>query len=46
MTQTKAITEMIHSLVDVENRFGFVRIEEEGFFPEWYEEFPDLTDFG
>jgi hypothetical protein len=43
MTQTKAITEAITSLADAENRFGFVRIEEEGFFTEWCEELPALT---
>jgi hypothetical protein len=37
IAQTTAIT-------DAENRFGFVRIEEEGFFPEWYEELPPLTE--
>ncbi len=44
MTQTKAITEAITSLADAENRFGFVRIEKEDFFPEWCEELPDLTE--
>ena len=44
MTQTKAITEAITSLADAENRFGFVRIEKEDFFPEWCEEFPALTE--
>jgi len=44
MIQTKAITEAITSLADAENRFGFVRIEEEGFFPEWCEELLALTE--
>jgi predicted type IV restriction endonuclease len=43
MTQTKAITEAITSLADAENRFGFARIEKEGFFTEWCEELPALT---
>ncbi|AFY56802.1 hypothetical protein Riv7116_4379 [Rivularia sp. PCC 7116] len=37
MTKTKAIT-------DAENRFGFVRIEDEQFFPEWCEELPTITE--
>jgi hypothetical protein len=44
MTQTKAITEAITSLADAENRFGFVRIEKEEFFPEWCEELPALIE--
>ncbi|NMG22466.1 type I restriction endonuclease [Brasilonema bromeliae] len=44
MTQTKAITDAITSLADAENRFGFVRIESEGFFSEWCEELPALTE--
>jgi hypothetical protein len=37
MTQTAAITEAITTLLDAENRFGFVRVEDEQFFTEWYE---------
>jgi hypothetical protein len=44
MTQTKAITEAITSLAEAENRFGFVRIEKDEFFPEWCEELPALTE--
>ena len=44
MTQTKAITDAITTLTDVENRFGFVRIEDEQFFSEWREELPNLTE--
>ncbi|WP_088240971.1 type I restriction endonuclease subunit R [Calothrix rhizosoleniae] len=44
MTQTKAITEAITNLADAESRFGFVRIEEEGFFPEWCADLPALTE--
>ncbi|KOP26472.1 type I restriction endonuclease subunit R [Hapalosiphon sp. MRB220] len=44
MTQTKAITEAITSLADAENRFGFVRIEDERFFSEWCEELPTLNE--
>jgi hypothetical protein len=44
MAQTTAITDAINSLVDAENRFGFIRIEDEGFFPEWYEGLPALTE--
>jgi hypothetical protein len=43
MTQTTAITEAITTLKDVENRFGFIRIENEQFFPEWYEKLPEIT---
>jgi hypothetical protein len=39
MTQTKAITDAIATLTDVENRFGFVRIEDEQFFPELFYKF-------
>ncbi|MEM6755057.1 MAG: type I restriction endonuclease subunit R [Cyanobacteria bacterium P01_C01_bin.38] len=44
MTQTRAITDAITTLTDVENRFGFVRIEDEQFFSEWYEELPSLSE--
>ncbi|MBW4596152.1 MAG: type I restriction endonuclease subunit R [Brasilonema angustatum HA4187-MV1] len=44
MTPTKAITDAITSLADAENRFGFVRIESEGFFSEWCEKLPALTE--
>ncbi|KYC39186.1 type I restriction endonuclease subunit R [Scytonema hofmannii PCC 7110] len=44
MTQTTAITEAITSLADVQNRFGLVRIEDEQFFPEWYEGLPEITE--
>ncbi len=44
MTQTKAITDAIATLTDVENRFGFIRIEEEQFFPEWCKELPTITE--
>ncbi|MDZ8093848.1 MAG: type I restriction enzyme HsdR N-terminal domain-containing protein [Nostoc sp. DedQUE05] len=44
MTQTAAITEAITTLQDVENRFGFVRVENEQFFPEWYEELSEITE--
>ncbi|MGF1676837.1 MAG: type I restriction endonuclease subunit R [Rivularia sp. (in: cyanobacteria)] len=44
MTQTKAITDAITNLADAENRFGLVRIENEKFFSEWYEELPALTE--
>ncbi|MFN6475380.1 type I restriction enzyme HsdR N-terminal domain-containing protein [Nostoc sp. DedQUE07] len=44
MTQTAAIAEAITTLQDVENRFGFVRVENEQFFPEWYEELSEITE--
>lgn len=44
MTQTTAITDAIATLTDVENRFGFVRIEEEQFFSEWCKELPTITE--
>jgi hypothetical protein len=40
MTQTTAIT----TLQDAENRFGFVRVENEQFFPEWYEGLSEITE--
>ncbi|MEH2239395.1 type I restriction endonuclease [Nostoc sp.] len=44
MTQTAAITEAITTLQDAENRFGFVRVEDQQFFPEWYEELSEITE--
>ncbi|MEH2339727.1 type I restriction endonuclease [Nostoc sp.] len=44
MTQTAAITEAITTLQDAENRFGFVRVEDEEFFPEWYEGLSEITE--
>jgi len=44
MTRTKAITDAITTLTDAENRFGFVRIEDEQFFSEWCEELPNLSE--
>ncbi|MGV0105180.1 type I site-specific deoxyribonuclease [Nostoc sp. DSM 114160] len=40
MTQTTAIT----TLQDAENRFGFVRVENERFFLEWYEGLSEITE--
>ncbi|WP_366932868.1 hypothetical protein [Nostoc sp. JL31] len=40
MTQTIAIT----TLEDAENRFGFVRVEDEQFFSEWYEGLSEITE--
>jgi hypothetical protein len=44
MTQTAAITEAITTLEDAENQFGFVRVEDEEFFPEWYEGLSEITE--
>ncbi|MDZ8189712.1 MAG: hypothetical protein RMX96_33355 [Nostoc sp. ChiSLP02] len=44
MTQISAITEAITSLTDAETRFGLVRIENEEFFPEWFEELPKISE--
>ncbi|MEH1864994.1 MAG: type I restriction endonuclease [Nostoc sp.] len=44
MTQTAAITEPITTLQDAENRFGFVRVEDKQFFPEWYEGLSEITE--
>ncbi len=44
MTQTTAITEAITSLTDVENRFGFVRVENKQFFPEWCDKLAEITE--
>lgn len=44
MTQTKAITDAITSLAEAENRFGLVRIEEEGFFCEWCDNLPSVNE--
>lgn len=43
MTQTAAITEAITTLLDAESRFGFIRVEDEQFFPEWCEELQEIT---
>jgi hypothetical protein len=44
MTQTTAITEIIQTLADVESRFNITRTESEDFFPEWYENLPEITN--
>ncbi|MEH1951834.1 MAG: type I restriction endonuclease [Nostoc sp.] len=44
MRQTAAITEAITTLEDAENRFGFVRVENEQFFSEWYEGLSEITE--
>ncbi|MEH2161784.1 MAG: hypothetical protein V7K38_12220 [Nostoc sp.] len=44
MTQIAAIAEAITSLTDAETRFGLVRIEDEQFFLEWFEELPQITE--
>jgi hypothetical protein len=44
MAQTKAITDTITNLAQAENRFGLVRIEEEGFFPEWCNTLPVISE--
>ncbi|MEH1840562.1 MAG: hypothetical protein V7L20_17790 [Nostoc sp.] len=38
------ITEAITTLQDAENRFGFVHVEDEKFFPEWYEGLSEITE--
>jgi hypothetical protein len=43
MAQTAAITEAITSLTDAHTRFGLVRVEDEEFFPEWYQRLPEIT---
>ncbi|GAX36305.1 type I restriction endonuclease [Nodularia sp. NIES-3585] len=43
MTQTVAITDAITTLLDAESRFGFIRVENDQFFPEWCEELPEIT---
>ena len=44
MIQTKAITDAITTLADAEDRFGFIRIEDEQCFAEWCEELPAITE--
>ena len=44
MTQTTAITEVIQTLADVESRFNITRTEAEGFFPESYQDFPEIIE--
>ncbi|MEG3861491.1 type I restriction endonuclease subunit R [Microcoleus sp. herbarium12] len=44
MTQTAAVTEVIQTLADVESRFNIARTESEGFFPEWYQDLPEITE--
>ena len=44
MTQTTAITEIIATLADVESRFNITRTESEGFFPEWHEDLPEISE--
>jgi hypothetical protein len=44
MIQATAITEIIQTLADVEYRFNITRTESDDFFPEWYENLPEITD--
>jgi hypothetical protein len=44
MVQKTAITEVIKSLGEVEERFNLRRTEDEQFFTEWYENLPEITD--
>ena len=44
MIEKTAITQVFRSLADAETRFGLRRTEDEGFFPEWCENLPPLTD--
>jgi hypothetical protein len=44
LKQTAAITEAITTLQDAENLFGFIRVEDEQFFPEWYEGLSEITE--
>lgn len=44
MTKTAAITETVVTLTDAETQFGLVRIENEQFFPEWFEELPEIQE--
>ena len=42
--QTTAITEAITTLTEAQRRFNLSRTEEEGFFPEWHRDLPDLQE--
>ncbi|MCD8490215.1 MAG: type I restriction endonuclease subunit R [Desertifilum sp.] len=44
MVLKTAITDAIATLADVETRFHLQRTEDEGFFSEWYENLPEITD--
>lgn len=44
MAISTAITEVIQTLGDLESRFNLRRTQNLDFFPEWYEDLPELTD--
>lgn len=44
MVQKTAITEVIKSLAEVEERFNLRRTEDEQFFTEWYKDLPEITN--
>ena len=44
MVQKTAITDIFKSLAEVESRFHLRRTEDEQFFPEWYDNLPQITD--
>jgi len=41
---TAAITEAITTIKEAETQFGLVRIEDEQFFTEWFEDLPSITE--
>lgn len=44
MLKTVSVTETIKSFQDLQVRFNLCQTEQDDFFPEWYENLPDLTD--
>ncbi|MGK7873003.1 MAG: type I restriction endonuclease subunit R [Xenococcaceae cyanobacterium] len=44
MLQNTAITEVIKKFADVESRFNLRRTQDAGFFTEWYDDLPEISD--
>lgn len=44
MVRSKSVTEVVKTLADVESRFNLRRTQDLSFFPEWYENLPEISD--
>lgn len=44
MVRSKSVTEVVKTLADVESRFNLRRTQDLNFFPEWYENLPEISD--
>lgn len=44
MVRSKSVTEVVKTLADVESRFNLRRTQDLNFFPEWYENLPEISN--